>query len=282
MGDIVQNSLQAGQSPFNVYFVRQAFAHPAGHISWHLMGLWLRLQEKGVIRGCCWHRPREKSRFGINSPVRAYGVSGLQFGLFRRTKQWRCKAVDLGAQQLLVGDVDGRRVARETELEQRQLEQQNRRQQQLCRAGGRVSLPPSNETAPTSASHPTLGNDCPVAFGVYAHRGILAIFRSKIPQEECEVLIVQPLADLVTVRVAHESIIAVQGRQHTVKKRSRGLPVFFESNVLGKPQPPVVIHMWNTAKSGPGSQHMVEIRQSTSQRFHSFGGEWAKPGGVRL
>jgi hypothetical protein len=77
-GNIVQNRLQVGQGGYNAYMVRQPSAHPAGHIGWHLMGLWLRLQEKGVIRGRCWHRPREISRFGISSPVRAFGVSGLQ------------------------------------------------------------------------------------------------------------------------------------------------------------------------------------------------------------
>ena len=134
-----------------------------------------------------------------------------------------------------------------------------------------MSLPPSNEKASACASHPILGNGCPVAFRVYAHRGILAVFRSKMTHEECEFLIVERLADLVTVRVSQEPIIAVQGRQHTVKKRSRGLPGIFESNVLGKPQPPVVIHMWNAAESGPGSQDVVEIRQTASQRFHSLG-----------
>lgn len=134
-----------------------------------------------------------------------------------------------------------------------------------------MSLPPSNEKASAPASHPILGNGYLVAFRVYAHRSILAVFRSKMTREECEFLIVEPLADLVTVGVAQEPIIAVQGRQHTVKKRSRGLPGLFESNILGKPQSPVVIHMWYGAKSGPGSQDVVEIRQAASQRFHSLG-----------
>ena len=59
-----------------------------------------------------------------------------------------------------------------------------------------MSLPPSNEKASASASHPILGNGYPVAFRVYAHRGILAVFRSKMTREECEFLIVELLADL--------------------------------------------------------------------------------------
>lgn len=133
-----------------------------------------------------------------------------------------------------------------------------------------MSLPPSNEKAFPSASHLILDKGCPVAFRVYEQRSILAVFWSKMPREECKFLIVESLADLVTVGVAQEPIIAVQGRQHAVKKRSRGLTSLFESNFLGKPQPPVVIHMWYGAESGPGSQDVVEVRQTASQRFHSL------------
>ena len=82
MDHIVQNILQVGQGPYSAYMVRQTFAHPAGDTCQHLMGLWLRLQEKGVIRGCCWHRPREKSRFGIKV-VRYAPLASLACNLVR-------------------------------------------------------------------------------------------------------------------------------------------------------------------------------------------------------
>ena len=247
--------------------VRQAFAHPADQSGWRLMGLWLRLQEKGVIRGCCWHRPRWKPRFCICSPVRAESVSGLRNGPPLRDMERRCKAGDLGVQPLLVGDVDGRRVARETELELRQLEQPGRQRQRLRGAGGGVSLPASNAMAPASASHLRFWGADAVAFGIYAHGGVLAVLGAEISLQCPELIAVEGFADPVTIGVTQKPIVAVERGKHSVQQGPGRLALWVKPSIVDEPDPPTVVEMRYAGSRRSSQQKVVEIQQAASQGF---------------
>ena len=130
-----------------------------------------------------------------------------------------------------------------------------------------MSLPASNAMAPASASHLRFWRSHPVALGIYAHGGVLAVLGADMLLQYPKFMAVEGFADPVTIGMTQKPIVAVERGKHSVQQGPCRPALLIKPSIVDEPDPPTIVEMRQARSRRSCQQEVIEVQQAPSQGF---------------